>query len=44
MPIVVIGIVRKELDRARGRDRVGECEFHGQGAEREGQGPRGTAG
>lgn len=44
MPIVVIGIVQKELDRARGKDRVGECDFHGRGAEREGQRPRGTTG
>jgi len=42
-----MGIVKdmqKELDRARGRDKVGKCDLHGWVAERKGQGPRSTTG
>ena len=39
-----MGIVQKELDRARGREKVGKRDLHGWVAERERQGPRGTTG
>lgn len=41
-PIILMSIVRKELDRMRGRDKVGRCDLHGWVAERERQGPRST--